>query len=114
MLEYPHTGAGPSGIAVIGGFVYRGKALPALRGAYVFGDYSAGGQRPEGKLFIATRPSTPGMWQMRELGITTNPNGQLNAFLRAFGQDASGELYVLTADSGGPSGSTGKVFKIVP
>jgi glucose/arabinose dehydrogenase len=35
---YPH----PEGCSVIGGMVYRGDAIPALRGAYLFSDYCSG------------------------------------------------------------------------
>ncbi|MBP2580450.1 glucose/arabinose dehydrogenase [Streptomyces sp. PvR006] len=37
--EYPRTGLG---CAVTGGFVYRGSAIPTLRGQYVFSDYCDG------------------------------------------------------------------------
>jgi hypothetical protein len=40
VLEYPHTKEG--GDAISGGFVYRGSALPALRGKYLFGDITTG------------------------------------------------------------------------
>lgn len=40
VLEYPHTQAG--GDAIAGGFVYRGKSVPALRGKYVFADITTG------------------------------------------------------------------------
>ena len=40
VIEYPHTAAG--GDAIAGGFVYRGKALPALRGKFIFADISTG------------------------------------------------------------------------
>jgi hypothetical protein len=40
VIEYPHTQGG--GDAIAGGFVYRGTALPDLRGKYVFGDISTG------------------------------------------------------------------------
>lgn len=40
VIVYPHAPGG--GDAIAGGFVYRGKALPALRGKYVFGDISTG------------------------------------------------------------------------
>jgi hypothetical protein len=40
VIEYPPTAAG--GDAIAGGFVYRGKALPALKGKYIFGDISTG------------------------------------------------------------------------
>ncbi|HKF85380.1 MAG TPA: PQQ-dependent sugar dehydrogenase, partial [Candidatus Limnocylindrales bacterium] len=38
VTEYPH----PEGCSVIGGVVYRGDAIPALRGAYLFADYCSG------------------------------------------------------------------------
>ena len=37
VIQYPHM-AGSGGDAIAGGFVYRGKQLPALRGKLVFGD----------------------------------------------------------------------------
>ena len=40
VIEYPHQRGG--GDAISGGFVYRGKKLPALRGKFVFGDISTG------------------------------------------------------------------------
>ena len=40
VIEYAHTAAG--GDAIAGGFVYRGKAVPALQGKYVFADISTG------------------------------------------------------------------------
>jgi hypothetical protein len=40
VIQYPHTVAG--GDAIAGGFVYRGRALPALRGKFIFGDISTG------------------------------------------------------------------------
>ncbi len=38
ITEYPH----PTGCSIIGGVVYRGAEIPALRGAYLFSDYCAG------------------------------------------------------------------------
>jgi glucose/arabinose dehydrogenase len=40
VIQYPHTKEG--GDAIAGGFVYRGKLLPALDGKYVFGDITTG------------------------------------------------------------------------
>jgi len=45
--------------------------------------------------------------------IAGSANGKVNAFIRAFGQDDEGELYVLTSDQAGPSGGTGKIYKLV-
>jgi hypothetical protein len=40
VIRYPHDQTG--GDAIAGGFVYRGKVLPALRGKFIFGDISTG------------------------------------------------------------------------
>jgi hypothetical protein len=40
VIAYRHAPGG--GDAIAGGFVYRGKALPSLRGKYIFGDISTG------------------------------------------------------------------------
>ena len=37
--EYPHTGAV---CCVVGGYVYRGSAIPRLDGTYFFADYCGG------------------------------------------------------------------------
>ena len=34
-------------------------------------------------------------------------------FLLGFGQDLDGEIYVLTSDTGAPTGRTGRVYKLV-
>ena len=39
VAEYSHGGGNCS---ISGGYVYRGKAIPALRGRYVYGDYCSG------------------------------------------------------------------------
>ena len=41
------------------------------------------------------------------------PGGNLNQCLLGFGQDAGGNVYALTNDTGTPSGVTGVVLKIV-
>ncbi|MEO8069923.1 MAG: PQQ-dependent sugar dehydrogenase [Acidobacteriota bacterium] len=40
VVAYPHTAAG--GDAITGGFVYRGKLLPALQGKVIYGDITTG------------------------------------------------------------------------
>jgi glucose/arabinose dehydrogenase len=115
IIEYKNTAAGGIGSAVIGGFVYRGAALPQFQGAYIFGDFSDEGSPASGRLFIAKRPAASGsLWPFEEITVSGNASGRINSLIRSFGQDATGELYVLAAGNAGPSGTTGKVFKIVP
>jgi glucose/arabinose dehydrogenase len=55
IAEYPHGAAGAS---VTGGFVYRGRALPALAGHYVFGDFMTGeifAVNSDGALMVVAR-----------------------------------------------------------
>jgi hypothetical protein len=114
VIEYANARQeGGLGLAVVGGYVYRGAALPQLSGRYVFGDWSESfGGPPSGKLFVA-KPRMRGLWQMEQLRITTNATGELEHRVLGIGQDGTGELYVLTTDNVGPSGTTGKVFKLV-
>jgi hypothetical protein len=41
------------------------------------------------------------------------PSGRIDHYVLGFGQDLSGEVYVLVSESTGPTGNTGKVFKLV-
>src|SRR5690554_6255059 len=93
------------GISVSGGYVYHGSAIPELEGHYVFGDWSQSFQEPGGKLFVA-QVNDDGQW-------TFQLDRQLDEFVLAFGEDDSGELYILTTEMPGPSGTTGKVYRIV-
>jgi glucose/arabinose dehydrogenase len=72
------------GCSITGGHVYRGAALPALRGHYFYGDVCQGWIRSfrfEGGQAVDRRE-----W-FRDVGQ-----------IFSFGEDAAGELYVLTAD----------------
>lgn len=121
ILEYKNINGFPRdpearGISVTGGYVYRGKAIPQLAGRYVFADWSRNWALPLGVLFTATRPAagTSGSWSLEPLTLSTHPRGPLGAYVVAMGQDAAGELYVLTNGSNRLSGKTGKVFKLIP
>jgi glucose/arabinose dehydrogenase len=84
VVEYSHSSTGRC--AVTGGYVYRGSAIPALAGGYVFGDYCTG------EIWvIAHNAPTP-----------TVPTRRLDTNLRisSFGQDAAGELYVCDLNGG--------------
>jgi glucose/arabinose dehydrogenase len=87
IAEYSHQ----EGDAVIGGFVYHGS-IPALRGAYIFGDLGTG------KIWELQEMS-PNNWtrtQLLQSGLT----------ISSFGQDATGELYVVDF-----SGSVSKIVQ---
>ena len=115
ILEYRNANAGGLGIAVIGGMVYRGSALPSFQGRYVFGDWSTSFSQPNGILFVATPPEMgEEMWSFEELRVANREGGRLGSYLLSFGQDTDLELYALTTDASGPTGDTGRVLKIVP
>jgi glucose/arabinose dehydrogenase len=115
VIEYSHNRRGSSitGNAVVGGFVYRGSAMPELQGTYIFGDWSSSFIRPKGSILTAAEVAA-GTWQVSEAGIDDGLRRKLNRYVLGFGQDLQGELYILTARRSGPSGDTGEVFKLIP
>jgi glucose/arabinose dehydrogenase len=119
IIEYANTAntAAPAGtrlgVTVIGGHVYRGDRLENLEGRYVFGDFSRTFFPPNGSLFSAS-PQRHGLWTIHELSIANRPNGRLGHYVLGFGQDDRGEVYVGVRDVVGPTGITGKVYKLVP
>jgi len=104
-----------SGIAtvIVGGNVYRGNSLPQYRGRYIFGIFSQGGSpaTPNGRLFIASR-NNAGSWSFDDLTPKSFP-GHLGYYVKGFGQDNEGEIYVTVSTMAGVSGTTGKVFRLV-
>jgi glucose/arabinose dehydrogenase len=90
VLDYDHA----DGCSVIGGYVYRGQAIPALRGRYFYADYCGGWVRS----FLAQGAVATDQRDWPSL----RPGGQVTSF----GEDAGGELYVMT--------SSGKVYRIAP
>ena len=122
IAQYDHLRAGsiPEGIAIVGGFVYRGHAVPALKSKYVFGDYSQQFGQALGRLFYINggnlQAESPDTRVIRELRIQNSEN--LGLALFGFGQDAAGELYVLGNTTGVPTltdaGKTGVVMKLAP
>lgn len=76
--EYSHA----DGCSVTGGLVYRGSALPALRGHYLFSDYCSGWleslRLERGRVVERVR------WDVTGLGQVSG-----------FGEDAAGEVHVL-------------------
>lgn len=105
LAEYSHD----DGIAIIGGYVYRGGAVSALPGKYLFGDLVAPGTTSGRLLYLDDLNSSV----IRELRIG-NDDRSLGLLLKGLGEDAAGELYVLADTNIGPTGTTGRVMKIVP
>ncbi len=82
IAEYSHD----EGCSVTGGYVYRGEAIPDLRGAYVFGDFCQGRVQ-------AIVASEGALYASADLGVQVDS-------LVSFGEDATGELYALSLDGG--------------
>lgn len=105
------------GVSVTGGYVYRGKAIPQLKGKYVFADWSSNMGFGDGCLLAATRPAKTGgleRWTAQRLALKNAPDGRVNAFVWALGEDEDGEIYVMTNGANLVSGTRGKLFKLVP
>jgi glucose/arabinose dehydrogenase len=121
------------GNTIVGGYIYRGAAMPDLAGNYIFGGWSTAFARGDGTLLVSTPPAgydisryppavssiTPKdnqMWTTREFRILNNPNGRINVYVRGFGEDENQELYVLTSMKSGPdpATATGEIWKLVP
>lgn len=90
----------PTPRAVIGGYVYRGCAIPDLRGTYFFGDFSQ-------RRIWSFRQVGGGVTQFTDRTVELTPAAPLVlGSILSFGQDAYGELYVCDL--------LGSVYKIVP
>jgi glucose/arabinose dehydrogenase len=75
--------------AVMGGYVYRGERSPSLDGIYLYADYCTG------SIFgLVAADAVTGQPSM------TRQVGSLNSPVSAFGEDASGEVYILGYQSG--------------
>jgi glucose/arabinose dehydrogenase len=90
VVDYDHS----QGCSVTGGYVYRGKAIPSLQRRYVYSDYCRGWIRSF--LYQGGQATDPRI----HTGLATGGG------VTSFGEDAAGELYVLTEG--------GTVFRIVP
>ena len=89
LLEYSHD---EENCAIIGGFVYQGRRIPSLHGAYVYGDHCSGK-----------------VWGIRYDGATITEHLEIAdtpLIIVSFGVDAQGELYLL--------GLLGAILRLVP
>jgi glucose/arabinose dehydrogenase len=100
-FAYDHSGKdtplGTQGrCSIAGGYVYRGSAIPGLRGTYLFGDYCSS----EIWTLTTTAPYVSN-FQVANASDLMIPGGLV---LTSFGQDNLGEVYVTAVD--------GKVYRI--
>jgi hypothetical protein len=112
IIEVNNVNNPKGGIAttIVGGNVYRGKDIPELDGRYIFGIFSQGVTAPDGKIFVSESKDS-GLWSFEEIVLKDLPNN-LGLFLKGFGQDLSGEIYLAGSTQLGPSGTTGKIYKL--
>jgi glucose/arabinose dehydrogenase len=87
ILDYGHNGP----CSITGGYVYRGSAIPAIRGHYFYSDYCAGFLR-------SLRYQNGVAVDQKDWGLTSSS-------VESFGVDFGGELYMI-------SGNT--ILKIAP
>jgi glucose/arabinose dehydrogenase len=92
VVDYPHLSGACS---VTGGYVYRGSVMPALSGTYFYADFCAG--------FVKSFRYRNGQPTEQTEWPFLSPPG---SFVTSFGEDAAGELYVLTQGGG--------LFKFIP
>ncbi len=126
VAQYDHD----EGVSVIGGFVYRGNGVGQLRGRYVFGEFSKPPFNPfgvvcDGRLFYLDKRVDANADLIRrqvQNNELQNPIRELKfaggetmagRCLLGFGEDANGELYVLTNAQAIPFGTSGEVLRIV-
>lgn len=90
--EYNHG----EGLSITGGIIYRGKALPELTGAYIYGDFVLGKiwalkVNDDGKVasntLLYTSPQTPADNPKKKPSVLVKPT--------AFCEDVNGEMLVL-------------------
>lgn len=89
VLDYDHS----QGCSVTGGYVYRGSAIPDLAGTYFYADFCGG--------WVRSFRFSAGQAADRREWPDLSPGGSITSF----GEDAAGELYLLTSE--------GAVYRIV-
>ncbi len=132
IARYAHPGATVEapplpqlGYSITGGFVYRGPAIPALQGKYIFGDYGQIGLTDGRLMGLEETAPLSGVFTLTQslpiLGKAVAANGGLTGErILCLGEDESGEIYVgLKTNNGvlalGPDGlPAGGIYQIVP
>ena len=86
VAEYDHS----KGVSVTGGYVYRGSKIPGLRGQFLYADYGSG-------RFWRFRWDGKGAAGLKDITADISPK---ISGISSFGQDGSGEIYVLSRGAG--------------
>jgi glucose/arabinose dehydrogenase len=97
ITEYSHR----EGVSVIGGYIYNGVKIPVLKSKYFFADWA-------GTVFYLEKAGAK--WNR---GKVTLQNLPANLKITGFGEDPSGELYMMTNADTGPGAIKGSVYKII-
>ncbi len=102
IYEYSH-GGNPNRCSVTGGSIYRGDAIPSLRGTYFFADYCS-------NQIWSFRYVNGVVMEFRDRTDELAPGGGMSiASIAAIGEDGHGEIYIVDRGSGG----SGEIFKII-
>ncbi|MDE2685877.1 MAG: PQQ-dependent sugar dehydrogenase [Chloroflexota bacterium] len=92
-LEVPIAEYGrEDGCSVTGGYVYRGKRLPSLYGAYIYGDFCSGK-----------------IWALRYDGAKITEHLEIvdsRLEISSFGEEQTGEIFILSFDGG--------IYRLIP
>jgi glucose/arabinose dehydrogenase len=105
--RFPGEGVGR---ASLGGHVYRGSAIPWLRGRFVQGDFAR--NLLDGQIFVAKEAPRGQLWKLRRAFAFDPSDPVRSGFLKSIGQDADGELYAVTGNFT-PTGLEGRIWKII-
>lgn len=83
-IDYDHS----QGCSITGGYVYRGSVIPSLPGTYFYADFCQG--------FVRSFRFLNGLLTEHAEWPALKPGGSLSSF----GEDGSGELYIMTLPGG--------------
>ncbi|MFI5324468.1 MAG: PQQ-dependent sugar dehydrogenase, partial [Thermodesulfobacteriota bacterium] len=96
IFDYTHSGGN---CAIMGGYVYRGAAIPDIEGTYFFADFCTG------EIWSFVRSGNT-VSQFKDRTLEFKPiTGETINNVTSFGEDDNGEIYIVDKD--------GEVFKIV-
>ena len=125
---YAHPGVVTSpvlpqlGLSVTGGFVYRGSAIPAMQGKYIFGDYGSTSGASDGRMMglEETSPLSGVFTLTQAIPFLGTANPIVGQRILGLGEDEGGEIYVGMKTNagvlqlGGDGLPAGGIYKIVP